>query len=52
MSNPFQHEWTLFFVKIGAWLEHMRRMDRVDCTRISHTLARKLAPSYITGSIS
>jgi insertion element IS1 protein InsB len=26
--------------------------DRVDCTRISHTLARKLAPSCTTGPIS
>jgi hypothetical protein len=40
-----QHEWNLFFVKIGAWSERMRKMDRVDCRRISHTLARKLAPS-------
>jgi hypothetical protein len=29
-----QHEWNLLFVKIGAWSEHMYRMDRVDCTRI------------------
>src|SRR2546427_424686 len=32
-----QHEWNLLFVKIGAWSEHMYRMDRGDCTRIWHT---------------
>ena len=29
-----QHEWNLLFVKIGAWSEHMYKLDRVDCTRI------------------
>jgi hypothetical protein len=47
-----QHEWNLFFMKISAWSEHMHRMDCVDCTRISHTLARKLAPLCTTGPIS
>jgi hypothetical protein len=47
-----QHEWNLFFVKIGAWSERMHRMDRVDCPRISPTLARKLAPSCTIGPIS
>jgi len=47
-----QHVWNLFFVKTGTWSERMRRMDRVDCTHISHTLARKLAPSCPTGLIS
>ena len=32
-------------MKIGAQSERIRRMDYVDCTRISHALARELAPS-------
>jgi len=47
-----QHEWTLYCVKIGAWSERMRSMDCVECTRISPTFARKLAPSCPTGPIS
>ena len=44
-----QHGWNLFFVKIGAWSEHTRRMNFVDCTRIPRVLARKLAPLCKTG---
>ncbi len=34
---------------MGAWSERIRRMDRVDCTRISRALARKPPSSYTTG---
>ncbi len=40
---------TPIVVKMGAWPERIRRMDLIDCTRISHALAKKLAPSCTTG---
>jgi len=50
--DDIQHERNLFFMKRGAWSEHPRRMDRVDCTRLSRAVARKLAPSFTFCSFS
>jgi hypothetical protein len=44
-----QLECNLFCLKIVVWSEYTRRVDRMDCTRILHDLARKLAPSCRTG---
>lgn len=44
-----QLECNLFCLKKVVWSEYTRRVDRIDCTRILHDLARKLAPSCITG---
>jgi hypothetical protein len=38
-----EHEWNLFFTKIGASSEHTRNRNRIDCTFLSCALARKLA---------
>jgi hypothetical protein len=49
LNSPFFRQ--IPQVASTTWSEHTRSMDRVDCTRISDALARKLPSSGTMGRL-